>query len=716
MSASLYSDQWHRVSHLAPRLRKHTSIHRHDYRGAPWYVLFDALTGQAHRFTPEAYQVIGRLDGSSTLQSIWDDVSYEIGDEMPTQDELIGLIAKLHHANILAGYHDIDIEELSQRRRQGRLKKIKQVLRSPLGVKIPLVDPDAFINATYPYVRPFLSIWGALIWIAVIGFAVVLAAMHWGALTDNLADRVLGLNNLLLMALVYPVIKVIHELGHAWTTKDTGGEVHEIGVMFLVFFPVPYVDASAAAVCPEKRQRMLVGAAGILVELFIAALAMMVWLLAEPGLLRSIMFNIMVIAGISTLLFNGNPLLRFDAYYVLSDWLEIPNFGQRANQQLGYLIKRFLLKKRDTTSSADSPKESFWLVLYAVTSFIYRMFLMVFIAIFVATSYFFIGVILAIWSLYMALILPSLKILKEMVVGTQLEGYKMRAWLWLVSVLLAIVAVLFLIPLPHSSVVHGVVDSREPTNVRVGASGELRQWWVEDGERVEEGQLMADLYAPELTSEVARLEGQRREAEFRMQATVRNPQAIAIERENLSLIENRLADAQLRAAGTRVVSPRNGQVNLDQERIDLGQFIPRGQTIGTVIQDSDLRIRSLLPGHLQPLIVNDLQEVKLKLPGHNREFESALLGISPSATRDIPSITLTRQGGGQVALDPEQAQELIAYRQHYTLDVDASSLIDAETHLALDSRVFIKLIHTPSPIGFRLWDNIRRNFLSLFDR
>ncbi|NOG32690.1 HlyD family efflux transporter periplasmic adaptor subunit [Halomonas sp. TBZ9] len=716
MSASLYSDQWHRVAHLAPRLRKHTSIHRHDYRGAPWYVLFDSLTGQAHRFTPEAYQVIGRLDGSSTLQNIWDEVSHEIGDDVPTQDELIGLIAKLHHANILAGYHDIDIDELSHRNRQGRLKKIKQIMRSPLGVKIPLVDPDAFINVTYPYVRLLLSVWGALIWLTVVGFAVVLAAIHWEALTDNLADRVLGLNNLLLMALVYPAVKVIHELGHAWTTKDTGGEVHEIGIMFLVFFPVPYVDASAVAVCPDKHQRMLVGAAGILVELFIAALAMLVWVLAEPGLLRSIMFNIMIISGISTLLFNGNPLLRFDAYYVLSDWLEIPNFGQRANQQLGYLIKRFLLKKRDVTSLADSKKESCWLVIYAITSFIYRMFLMVFIAIFVATSYFFIGVVLAIWSLYMALILPSFKILKEMVVGTQLEGLKRRAWILLVSVLLILLVGFFLVPIPHSSVIHGVVDSREPTSIRAGASGELRQWWVEDGDYVEEGQLMADLYAPELASEVSRLESQRREAEFRMQAMVRDPQLIAIEQENLSLVESRLVDAKLRAAGTSIVSPRSGQVRLSQERIDLGQHIAQGQTIGAVVQDSDLRIRSLLPSYLQPQVVSDLQAVRLRLPGSDREFKSELLAISPGATREIPSITLTRQGGGQVALDPEQTQEAMAYRQHYTLDIDATPLIRSEIPLALEGRVFIKLVYTPSPLGFRLWDNIRRNFLSLFDR
>ena len=129
--------------------------------------------------------------------------------------------------------------------------------------------------------------------------------------------------------------------------KAWGGEVHEMGVMLLVLMPVPYVDASASSAFPEKRRRMVVGAAGMIVELFVASIALALWLEMQPGALRAVLFNVMLIAGISTVLFNANPLLRFDGYYILSDWLEIPNLRQRAQQYLGSIFERRLFGMRD---------------------------------------------------------------------------------------------------------------------------------------------------------------------------------------------------------------------------------------------------------------------------------------------------------------------------------------------------------------------------------
>ena len=106
-------------------------------------------------------------------------------------------------------------------------------------------------------------------------------------------------------------MKALHELGHSYAVKRWGGEVHEIGIMFLVFMPVPYVDASESAGFQSKWQRAFVGAAGILVEIFLASLALFIWLNAEEGLVRAFAFNVMLIGGVSTLFFNGNPLLRF---------------------------------------------------------------------------------------------------------------------------------------------------------------------------------------------------------------------------------------------------------------------------------------------------------------------------------------------------------------------------------------------------------------------
>ena len=121
-----------------------------------------------------------------------------------------------------------------------------------------------------------------------------------------------------------------------------GGEVHEMGIMLLVLAPIPYVDASAAGAFRNKWRRALVGAAGMLVELFLAAIAMAAWVMVEPGLVRSVAFNVLFVAGASTLLFNGNPLLRYDGYYVLADLIEIANLGNRSNQYWQWLAKRYL--------------------------------------------------------------------------------------------------------------------------------------------------------------------------------------------------------------------------------------------------------------------------------------------------------------------------------------------------------------------------------------
>ena len=343
MAEALFSQSWHHVEAIRFKLRSHADIHRHEYRGQLWYVLQDHVTGQFHRFTPEAYQIIGRLDGDLTLQEVWDAVCLRLDEDMPTQDELITLVSQLYRANILMADVAPNIDDLNTRHKTIRRKKFLQRLKSPLGIRIPLLDPDKFLNKTAHWVTPIFSLWGFAIWLTVLVTAILLALINWPSLMTNTSDRVLALENIFLMALVYPVVKTIHEFGHAYVLKKWGAEVHEMGIMFLVFFPVPYVEASEAIAFPNKHQRMLVGAVGVLVEIFLAALAMIVWAYAEPGTLRTIAFNTMVISGISTLLFNGNPLLKFDAYYVLSDYLEIPNLASRSNQYIAYLLKTKIL-------------------------------------------------------------------------------------------------------------------------------------------------------------------------------------------------------------------------------------------------------------------------------------------------------------------------------------------------------------------------------------
>jgi len=374
MSASLLSPSWYRVAPLNPRLRSHVRIERHEYRGQDWYVIQDGFTGRHHRFSPEAYQLVGMMDGRRTLDQIWQAVCARLGDHMPTQDEVIDLLARLYRADLLQTSAILDFSDLHQRSLQGRRSRLFTQMASPLSVRFPLVDPDRFLTRTMPWVRPFLGWQAFAVWAAVVAAAAILAVLHWDALQGDFSDALLGMENLLLISLLYPVLKILHEFGHAYMVKKEGGEVHEMGVMLLVFMPLPYVDASSSTSFRDKHQRMLVGGAGIMVELFVAAVMLMVWLNVEAGLVRALAYKTLLVAGVSTLLFNGNPLLRFDAYYILSDWLEIPNLAQRGVGYLGYLFKRYLLGIESADSPARSPGEARWLFFYAVAAFFYRIF------------------------------------------------------------------------------------------------------------------------------------------------------------------------------------------------------------------------------------------------------------------------------------------------------------------------------------------------------
>ena len=189
----------------------------------------------------------------------------------------------------------------------------------------------------------------------VVGLGMVAAVTHWSELSQNVLDRVLLPENLLMMWLVFPLSSSsATSSGTPFAVKARGGEVHEMGVMILVLTPVPYVDASAAWAFRSKWQRFAVGGAGMMVELFIASIALFLWLAVEPGMFRALLYNIMLIAGISTVIFNANPLLRFDGYYMLMDWLEIPNLRTRGTQYVVYLCEKYLFKRREAEPPISS--------------------------------------------------------------------------------------------------------------------------------------------------------------------------------------------------------------------------------------------------------------------------------------------------------------------------------------------------------------------------
>ena len=409
MTPEVLQTNWQLISPLHLRLRSHTDIHRHIYRRRPWYVLRDKASAGYYRFDQQVMDFLQQMDGQRSVGSIWQAMAANKNGRPINQEEVIGLIAQLHSADMLQGDVAVDLDQMVARKARARRQKNFRRLLSPLAIKIPLADPDRLLNRLEPRLG-FIFSQGTLIgWSLLVAISGLLALSHWDALIDHGVSRGTDNFNLLLMVLIFPLIKGVHEMGHALATKHWGGEVHEMGVMFLVLMPLPYVDASASSAFVSKWQRIAVSASGIMIESFLAAASLLLWLNIEPGTVRDIAFNVMVIGGLSTVLFNGNPLLRFDGYYLLADLLEIPNLATRSNRYLGYLTKRYLLAVEQVSSPVVAAGERGWFLIYGLASFIYRLYISIVIAFFVAGKFFLLGVILAVWALSAQLLYPLLR-------------------------------------------------------------------------------------------------------------------------------------------------------------------------------------------------------------------------------------------------------------------------------------------------------------------
>lgn len=710
MSASLLSPSWYRVAPLQPRLRSHVRIERHEYRGQDWYVIQDGFTGRHHRFSPEAYQLVGMMDGRRTLDQIWQAVCVRLGDHMPTQDEVIELLSRLYRADLLQTSAILDFSDLHERSVRSRRSRLLAHLASPLSLRFPLFDPDRFLTRTLPWVRPFLGWQAFAAWVAMVVTAAVLAGLHWDALQGDFSDALLSMENLLLISLLYPVLKILHEFGHAYMVKKEGGEVHEMGVMLLVFMPLPYVDASSSTSFRDKRQRMLVGGAGIMVELFVAAVMLLVWLNVEPGALRALAYKTLLVAGVSTILFNGNPLLRFDAYYILSDWLEIPNLAQRGVGYLGYLSKRYLLGVESAESPARSAGEARWLFFYAVAAFCYRILISVRIVIFVAGQFFFIGIVLAIWAVVMMLAMPLWRVAVFLIKDVHMQRRRMRVVMAVVLPLALLAVGLATIPVPLYTTAEGVVWVSEESRVFASASGMVEAVVTPGGTVVQPGDVLIRSADPLLWTQERFLLARREEFQARRQLSMNRARAeTAVLDEELRSIEMELDHARERLAALATLSPAAGIFVLQDEADLPGRFLRRGEPVGYIVDPRRMRIRTVVTQADVERVRADVRSVEVRMAQNIGEVLPARVAREvPAASLVLPSLAFSLDGGGRFALDPREKEAPHVLERLFQFDL----VLDAPMPGNVEERVFVRFEHGPEPLAWRAYRALRRLLLT----
>jgi putative peptide zinc metalloprotease protein len=714
VAEQLLSNSWYRVAALQPRLRTHARLHRMRYRGELWYLLQDPVNARVHRFTPAARFLIAAMNGERSVQRLWEIANRELGEDAPTQDEVIQLLGQLHGADLLQSDVTPDVTELFERGARQEKAMRRRSWMNPMAWRIHLFDPDRLLNAMRPLVDVLWSRWGALLWLLVVLPAAVLLPPHWSELTGNFSDRVLATQNLVLLWIVFPVIKALHEFGHAAACKRWGGEVHDVGIVILVLVPVPYVEASASTVFRSKWQRAVVGAAGMGVELFIAAIAFYFWMLVEPGLLRSMLFNVMVIAGVSTLLFNGNPLLRYDAYYILSDVIEMPNLATRATRYWAYLLDRYAFGLKEAEPPEAGRREAAWLAGYGLLSTIYRILVTIAIALFIAQQFFFLGVVLALWAVVMMAMVPLVK--GALHLGSdRLRPQRRRVWGVTGTFLIAVLVLLFVVPAPFRTVLDGVAWLPQSALVRAGQDGFVERVVVAPGTRVQQGDLLVQVGNPAL------------EASERLAAAkVAELEAVHLANLNLDRARAAIALEQLEAERSALRSAREKLALLDVRAATAGTFMlargedlpgrfhRQGDLIGYVIDQPRPIARVVATQDAADVVRSAVTRVEVRMAHAPRRILPGRVEREVPAGDDyLPSRALATEGGGQIATDVRDTHGARTLERTFQFDV-AVDVAAGTVPLFFGERVHVRFEHPDEPLGQQWLRNLRRLFLSHF--
>lgn len=722
MSRRTYDESWHRVAGLTPRIATGASVRRMIFRGRVWHVVEDPLSGRFFRLSEPAYGFIGLLDGRRTVQDAWEASRDALGDEAPTQREAINALAQLYAANLLRSGLPGDAHALFRRHVKRIGGEVRGRLLSFLFVRIPLIDPDRFLSRWAPLAAPLFTWWGAALWLALLVVGAVSLAGRPG-LFEGL-QGVLSASNLPLLYASFVVVKLLHELGHGFACKvfarreqparPDAGAVHTLGVLFLVFLPVPYVDASSAWALRSKWRRATVGAAGIIVELACAAAAAIVWArTGEGSVAHAIAYNVMFTAGVSTILFNGNPLLRYDGYHILSDVLEVPNLAQRANTHLAHLVKRWVWGMRRSRSPATAPGERFWFVVYAVAAWVYRIVVYVGISLFIADQQFLLGVAILLFAAIAWIVAPVLKGAQYVLTSPELSGHRPRAILTTTLAIGALAIAIGLPPAPDHVRVTGVVEPTSFAVVYAGANGRVRSMTPEGAlvQTAGEPILVAEneeLAARQimLAAELERLEVESRiglaEDPARRQRLEGEIEAI---REELAWVHDEIARLSVRA-------PIDGLWLSKSDVIGEGRHVRKGEEVGVVLDLSDVRVRVAASQRIAALLTSEGRDrVQLRARSRPTEFcEGNLRAVLPAGSSTLPSASLGLLGGGEALVDPTDPSGVTSAEPVFEAIIQP----DAVGGLLAGQRVEVRFRLADKPLGAQLWRAIRQTIQDRF--
>ena len=674
MARSVFSDRWYRVVGLRPRLRANVRADRQIIRDEIWHLLSAGAKAKTFRLNLAAWAFVARCDGSRTVQQVWDLLLAQNSDDTPTQSEVVQLLTQLYKAGLVEFENSPDVELMVKQQQKERQSEVMQRM-NPLSFRVGIGDPSAWLSRCDGLAKAVYSGIGLMLWSTIVLIGVVLLLMQWDDLGRHAGKWMATPRYIVIAWLCYPFVKALHELGHALAVIRWGGQVREAGIGLFMLLPVPYVDASDSTLFVRRHQRALVSAAGIMAELVIAVIGLAVWSITEPGLVQDIGFTVAFISGFSTLLFNANPLMRLDGYYLLCDLVQLPNLAARSTQHWQSLTVRRLLRVADTPAQQLARGERLWLTIYGPSAWLYRLLIVYCLLMWAGAFHPALGIVVGLMATLTMIVAPlaigARQLLAQIPAGRGQRGARLRFGLGLSALIVALTVV----PLPDRTIAQGVVWLPEQAQIRSLQEGFLVAI-AEPGARVAAGTAVVELDDPVLDNDYRKLLARRQGLEAGLHQTLGSDIFKSRQiQEEISATELRLRDVQQRREQLRVAAASAGRLTFASANDLPGRFFKQGETIGYLIGTQRPVVRVALQQQDAAYISEGVQRVSLRLaqmPG--RELSGRLVRSTPSAVERLPSAALGDRGGGDIVVDPNDKDGTRAVVPTYVLDVESNDM------------------------------------------
>jgi putative peptide zinc metalloprotease protein len=635
-----------------PLFRKDLVMHKgpDDADGSPTYALYDPVKAQYFKVGWAEYLIFESLRPHMTPKELIEIVESKAPLHI-TVDEVKEFFEEAMKQGLLIKRYSS--EEIIKQAESKKISWFTWVLHHYLYIRIPLFDPDEFLTRTIDYVRPLFSQTAMLIYfiLSMTGLVLILGRLEEFLHTFTYFFNFQGF---IAYAVAITLIKVVHEFGHAYTAKYYGVHVPTIGVALIVLWPVLYTDITDGWKLSDRRERLNISMAGVIVETVLGGLATLAWAFSSPGIWQSVFFIVASVSWISTLLVNLNPALRFDGYYVLCDLWGVDNLQSRAFACTRWKLREVFLGLKVAPPESLISGRLGGYMLYSIYTWIYRLVLYVGVAIFV---YYHFGKALGIFLFFLEIIVFIL-----WPIESELEYlFKARSQLtWnkrsiFTTCFITLLAGWFFLPFPHNVQFNGVVSSEGTQTIYVPEDGIVDKVFVKEGDQVDRGQELLRMKSEDLQNKLKQALLERSETEKRL---------FAAQNTNESNVVIKSLEAQLEAASANVQRMRNALLYLDirsdlkgtvylwDQNVKAGDALAKDFAIGKIANFDKLFVEGFVPeADVETLTVGSL--VTFNPVGYVDDVNGKIIRILPIKDRVLlyPQLASVNQGPLPVNVD-----------------------------------------------------------------